>query len=174
MVFGKIKVQQLGFVYFPDKAGCKLAAVQLILRHPRFNLVSHLVDGTERAMEFCELVVVVLEIGAPEIVPSVVVFHLNASPPGKMTGKVSTIEEAGAGVGANKNVVRNVEVDGEKNGIEKARRRVFAVSKSWFDGKMVHVKYCFLMRCKSTQDSHASPEFNCFSDKFLSTELSTG
>ena len=61
-------------------------AVPLILPHPDLYFLPYLVDGTERAMELREWVVAVLETGATEIIPSVVMRHLNVGQIAVMMG----------------------------------------------------------------------------------------
>jgi hypothetical protein len=76
-VFGKIVFKEVGEA--PPPRGTRQAhdAVLLILSHPCLDFLPYLIDGTERAVELREWVVAALEIGATEIIPSVVVHHLD-------------------------------------------------------------------------------------------------
>ena len=74
-------------------------AVLLILSHPSLNLLPNLVDGTKRAVELGELVVVALEIGATEIIPGVVVHHLYVRQIGVTMRQTNIVKEIGTGAG---------------------------------------------------------------------------
>ena len=76
-VFGKIVFKEVGEA--PPLRDARQAhdAVPLILSHPCLDFLPYLIDGTERAMELREWVVAVLEISATEIIPSVVMRHLD-------------------------------------------------------------------------------------------------
>jgi hypothetical protein len=76
-VFGKIMFKEVGEASPPRGARQAHDAVLLILPHPLHNLLPYLIDGTERAVELREWIVEALEIGATEIIPSVVVHHLD-------------------------------------------------------------------------------------------------
>lgn len=84
---------------FRQKVKIARDAVLLILPHPSLNLLPNLVDGTKRAVELRELVVVTLEIGATKIIPGVVVHHLYVRQIGVTMGKTDTVKEIGTGAG---------------------------------------------------------------------------
>ena len=76
MALRQVSLPNAGTDRFRNEVKVARDAVLLILPHPSLNLLPNLVDGTKRAVELCELVVVALEIGATEIIPGVVVHHL--------------------------------------------------------------------------------------------------
>ena len=98
MALRQVMLQNTGTDRFRHEVEVARDAVLLILSQPSLNLLFHLVDGTERAVEFRELVVVALEIGTTEIIPGVVVHHLYVRQIGVMMGKAGTVKEAGTGV----------------------------------------------------------------------------
>ena len=76
MTLRQVSLPNAGADRFRNEVKVARDAVLLILPHPSLNLLPNLVDGTKRAVELGELVVVALEIGATEIIPGVVVHHL--------------------------------------------------------------------------------------------------
>lgn len=120
MALRKITLKETGDDWLSDEVEVTRDAVLLILPHPCLNLLSQLVNRAKRDMEFGELIVTAVEISASKAVPSVVVFHLNARQTGVMTGKVTTIEEVGTGVGGDEILNQNVEIDGNQMRVMKA------------------------------------------------------
>ena len=101
-VFGKIVFKEVGEA--PPLRDARQAhdAILLILPHPRLDLLPHLTDGTKRAMELCEWIVVALEIVATEIIPSVVMHHLDVGQIAVMVRNAATVKETGTGVGGHR------------------------------------------------------------------------
>ena len=121
MALRQVMLKEVGNGFLHDEVGRTQDAVLLILSHPSLDLLFHLVDGAERAMEFAKLVVAAFVIGAPEVVPCVVMLHLyGVEPTSVMTGEVTTIEEVGTGVGGDEILNQNVEIDGNQMRVVKA------------------------------------------------------
>ena len=101
-VFGKIVFKEVGEA--PPLRDARQAhdAVPLILSHPCLDFLPHLTDGTKRAVELREWVVVALETGATEVIPGVVVHHLDGGQIVVMVRKAATIKETGTGVGGHR------------------------------------------------------------------------
>lgn len=127
MALRQVMLPNTGTDRFRHEVEVARDAVLLILSQPSLNLLFHLVDGTERAVEFRELVVVALKIGTTVIIPGVVVRHLYVRKIDVMMGKAGTVKEAGTGVSHLESISRKCKIDGKPIGFRKARRQAFIV-----------------------------------------------
>lgn len=158
MALGMVTLKEAGDDRLHEKVEVAQNAVLLILSHPCLNLLFHLVDGTERNVKLGELVVTAIVIGSSEVVPCVVMLHLDARQTSVMTGEATTIEEIGTGVGGDEILNQNVEIDRNQmrvmKALVKAFRRIELQNKV-----LIHKKVLFYLHRKSTQDLKSPPLF---------------
>lgn len=158
MALGIVTLKEAGDDGLCEAVDVAQNADLLILLHPCLNLLFHLVDGAKRNVKLGELVVTAVVIGSPEVVPCVVMLHLDARQTSVMTGEVATIEEVGAGVGGDEILHQNVEIDGNQIQIVKTLVKVFRRIEMQ-NKVLIHKKVLFYLHCKSTQDLDNPPPF---------------
>ena len=158
MALGMVTLKEVGDDGLREEVEVAQNAVLLILSHPCLNLQFHLVDGAKRNVKLGELEVAAVVIGSSEVVPCVVMLHLDARQTSVMTGEATTIEEIGTGVGGDEILNQNVEIDGNQMRVVKTLVKVFR--RIEMQNKVLfHKKVLFYLHCKSTQDLKSPPLF---------------